>query len=45
LLDEPYWSDFEGKMGLYRVNGSSAAGWSVGEPKPVGRAVMEALAG
>lgn len=43
LLDEPYWDDFEGKMGLYRVDGSAEDGWRVGELKPAGAAVMDAL--
>ena len=43
LLDEPYWDDFEGKMGLYRVAMNDDEDWEVGEPKPAGRAVMDAL--
>ena len=43
LLDEPYWDDFEGKMGLYRVHKNDEDRWEVGEPKPAGRAVMRAL--
>ena len=45
LLDEPYWTDFEGKMGLYRMEGSEADGWRVGEIKPVGEAVKSELSG
>ena len=43
LLDEPYWDDFEGKMGLYRVARNARNKWEVGEPKPAGLAVMEAM--
>ena len=43
LLDEPYWDDFEGKMGLYRMQGNGEDGWRAGELKPAGRAVIEAL--
>ncbi len=43
LLDEPYWSGPESKMGLYHVEGSNAAGWRVGTPKPAALAVQNKL--
>ena len=44
LLDEPYWSGPESKMGIVRMEGSSAAGWRIGALKPAGQAVKEAIA-
>lgn len=43
LLDEPYWSGPEAKMGLYRVDGSEEDGWRAGKIKPAGQAVKDAL--
>ena len=40
LLDETYWApDFEAYMGLVTLEGSAAAGWRIGEPKPAFAAV------
>lgn len=43
LLDEPYWDDFEGKMGLYRVQKNDKDRWQVSGLKPAGEAVQKAL--
>ncbi|MEM5517923.1 hypothetical protein WNY37_13275 [Henriciella sp. AS95] len=43
LLDEPYWDDFEGKMGLYRLHKNDKDRWYVGDLKPAGEAVKAAL--
>lgn len=46
LLDEPYWApNFEAFMGLVRVNGSAAAGWKAGEPKPAYDTVRQLIRG
>jgi hypothetical protein len=43
LLDEPYWTDYEGDMGLVRQV-RTASGWAVGEKKPAYEAVRQAIA-
>lgn len=46
LLDETYWGDsYEARMGLYRLTGNTENGWRVGDIKPVGQAVKDALTG
>jgi hypothetical protein len=43
LLDEPYWTDYEGHMGLV-TQLQTASGWVVGEKKPAYEAVRQAIA-
>ncbi len=42
LLDEPYWSDFEGQMGLVTQNKTNS-GWAVGERKPAFDVVRQTI--
>jgi Domain of unknown function (DUF4214)/Glycosyl hydrolase catalytic core len=46
LMDETYWApDFEAYMGLIRLTGSQAKGWTPGEPKPAYFAVRNLIRG
>jgi hypothetical protein len=35
LLDEPYWTDFEGKQGMVHLDRTASGGWQIGTKKPV----------
>ncbi|WP_424339290.1 hypothetical protein [Henriciella sp.] len=43
LLDEPYWSGPESKMGIVRMDGSDANGWRIGGLKPAGQAIRDSI--
>lgn len=45
LLDESYYSDFEGKQGLVRLVKQANGKWAVGSPKPVFEVLKKAVAG
>ena len=44
LLDEPYWSDFEGVMGLIHLEKNARGEWVLGKDKPAFEAVRSTVA-
>jgi hypothetical protein len=44
LLDEPYWTGFESRMGLVRMQRSGNGPWTIGAKKPAFEALRAAIA-